>query len=79
MSACCNHQTYCKSAGCKLHSSGCTRPVVVTPVAYNRAVLVDVVIHHHKTNITGCACGWSEVGRDHGQHVADEYEKAARG
>ncbi len=41
---------------------------------YDRAVLVEVVIYHHKPRIEGCACGWAEIGRSWAEHVADVYE-----
>lgn len=50
----------------------------VLPVTYDRGLLVEAVMYHHKDNIKGCFCGWSELGACHAQHVADVYEKAAR-
>ena len=43
-------------------------------VPYDRDVLIEVVIYHHKPRIEGCACGWAKLGADHGAHVADVYE-----
>jgi hypothetical protein len=43
---------------------------------YDRGLLVETVILHHKDRIEGCRCGWAELGRCHGQHVADVYERA---
>jgi hypothetical protein len=43
---------------------------------YDRALLVETVIFHHKDRIEGCRCGWAELGRCHGAHVADVYERA---
>lgn len=43
---------------------------------YDRAVLAEVVVYHHKVRIEGCLCGWSELGRSIGEHVADVYEQS---
>lgn len=43
---------------------------------YDREVLMLTVIYHHKVSIEGCICGWAELGKSIGEHVADEYEKA---
>lgn len=32
----------------------------------------DVILAHLRTDITGCRCGWSELGRSHSHHVARE-------
>lgn len=45
-------------------------------VIYQRDVLVDVVIHHHRESIKGCSCGWSQLGLSWADHVADVYESA---
>lgn len=45
---------------------------------YDREVLAHVVIYHHKVSIEGCLCGWSELGRSIGEHVADVYEDSVR-
>lgn len=37
----------------------------------DREVLVDVVIYHTKTTITGCRCGWAKLGYSWAEHVAD--------
>lgn len=74
--ACCAHQLLCKIGECRLHSQECARALL--PVPYDREVLVEVARLHYKTSIEGCTCGWSELGRDQGEHFADEYEKAVR-
>ena len=45
---------------------------------YDREILKQVVIYHHKVDIKGCLCGWSELGKSIGDHVADVYEAAVR-
>ena len=45
-----------------------------SPEAYDRKVLVDVLVYHWRTNTSGCGCGWSELGHSHPEHVADVYE-----
>lgn len=42
---------------------------------YDRDVLMEVVVYHHKVRIEGCLCGWSELGKSIGEHVADVYEQ----
>lgn len=51
-------------------------PTVYTPRTYNREILVDVIIHHARTSIEGCHCGWAVLGASHAEHVADVYEQA---
>lgn len=46
------------------------------PVPYDRAVLVDVLVHHWPTSTSGCGCGWRELGASHPEHVADVYEQS---
>lgn len=48
---------------------------------YDRAVLVEVLVYHYRKGITGCGCGWAELGRSHPEHVANIYEESiqARG
>lgn len=50
-------------------------------VRYDRAVLVDVLVYHWRTDNSGCGCGWAELGRSHAEHVASVYEASilARG
>lgn len=43
-------------------------------VLYNREILVEVLIYHWPTNMNGCHCGWSELGKSFTAHVADVYE-----
>lgn len=45
-------------------------------MTYERALLVDVVIHHGRKDIRSCYCGWAELGASHAEHVADAYEAA---
>lgn len=42
---------------------------------YVREILKDVIIHHPKVDIKQCLCGWSKLGADHADHVADVYEE----
>ena len=44
------------------------------PAAYDRDVLLDVLVYHQPTATSGCICGWAELGRSHAVHVADAYE-----
>lgn len=43
---------------------------------YDRKLLVHVIVHHGRDGINGCFCGWAELGKDHGEHVANVYEEA---
>ena len=45
---------------------------------YDRAVLVDVLVYHWRTNTSGCGCGWGVLGASHAEHVADVYEESIR-
>jgi hypothetical protein len=45
-------------------------------MTYNRHVLIEILIHHWRTNISACSCGWAELGGSHPGHVADVYEEA---
>lgn len=45
--------------------------------AYDRAVLVDVLVYHQPTSTSGCICGWGVLGASHAEHVADVYEESA--
>jgi 16S rRNA G1207 methylase RsmC len=44
--------------------------------AYDRAVLVEVLVYHQRTADTGCACGWGVLGASFAEHVADVYEES---
>lgn len=46
------------------------------PVAYDRAVLVDVLVYHYRRNYSSCGCGWAELGKSHPEHVAIVYEES---
>ncbi len=39
-------------------------------------ILTHVLVHHQRTDITGCGCGWSELGKSWAEHVARAYEQA---
>lgn len=41
---------------------------------YDRETLVQVLVHHQRSDIQGCDCGWSVLGASHPEHVADMYE-----
>jgi hypothetical protein len=43
-------------------------------VAYDRNVLVAVLVYHWPTQTSGCWCGWAELGKSFPAHVADVYE-----
>jgi 16S rRNA G1207 methylase RsmC len=45
---------------------------------YDRAVLVDVIVYHWRTNSSGCGCGWGVLGASYAEHVADVYEESVR-
>lgn len=49
------------------------------PPRYDRAVLLDVLIHHQRRDNTGCACGWWILGCSHAAHVLDVYEASITG
>jgi predicted metalloprotease with PDZ domain len=44
--------------------------------AYDREVLVTVLVYHQPTNTSGCHCGWGVLGASHAEHVADVYEES---
>jgi 16S rRNA G1207 methylase RsmC len=44
--------------------------------AYDRAVLVEVLVYHQRTADTGCACGWGVLGASFAEHVAAVYEES---
>jgi hypothetical protein len=46
--------------------------------AYDREVLVNVLVYHTRNGIQGCRCGWAELGRSWPEHVADVYEESVR-
>lgn len=43
---------------------------------YDRAVLVNVLVYHYRADITGCGCGWADLGRSWPEHVATIYEES---
>lgn len=43
---------------------------------YQRDVLIAVLVQHQRKDISGCWCGWSQLGASHPEHVADVYEQA---
>lgn len=45
---------------------------------YSRLLLIEILIYHQRTEVSGCHCGWSVLGASHAEHIADVYE-AARG
>lgn len=45
-------------------------------VVYDRNVLVEVLIYHWRDGITGCGCGWAELGKSWPEHVATVYEES---
>jgi hypothetical protein len=45
-------------------------------VAYDRAVLIDVLVYHQRAANTGCACGWHVLGASYAEHIADIYEES---
>lgn len=45
-------------------------------MSYDRTLLVDVLVHHARSDITGCLCGWAKLGASWPEHVADVYEQA---
>lgn len=46
------------------------------PLAYDREVLVEILVYHWRTDSSGCGCGWAQLGRSHPAHIADVYEDA---
>lgn len=49
-----------------------------TTVPYDHEKLVEVLVYHQRASASHCACGWSELGHSHAEHVVDVYEAAAR-
>ena len=48
----------------------------MSDIRYSRAVLVEVLIYHQRTNTSGCHCGWGVLGASYAEHVADVYEES---
>lgn len=46
--------------------------------AYDRQILVEVLVYHYRRGIEGCGCGWAELGRSWPEHVATVYEESVR-
>jgi hypothetical protein len=44
------------------------------PIQYDRALLVEILVYHYRTNNAGCGCGWHELGKSHPEHIANIYE-----
>lgn len=44
--------------------------------AYDRDLLVAVLVYHQRKDIKGCGCGWSVLGASYAEHVATVYEGA---
>lgn len=40
------------------------------------SVVADLLIEHSRYDITGCRCGWAELGKSHAEHVAKELDAA---
>ena len=38
---------------------------------FNRAVLVEVLVYHQRTDARFCSCGWGQLGHSHAEHIAD--------
>lgn len=36
----------------------------------------DVLIAHTRRDITGCCCGWAELGQSHTRHQVDKLREA---
>lgn len=45
---------------------------------YDRDLLVEVLIYHQRTDVSGCHCGWAELGASYPEHVADVYERVVQ-
>ena len=45
---------------------------------HDREVLVNVLIYHWRTNMSGCGCGKGVLGKSHPDHVVQVYEAALR-
>jgi hypothetical protein len=43
---------------------------------YRRPLLIEVLVHHQRADVSGCICGWAVLGASHPEHVADVYEVA---
>lgn len=41
---------------------------------YDREVLVEILVYHYRNGITGCGCGWAELGKSWPAHIADVFE-----
>lgn len=52
---------------------------LIKEVKYNRMVLVEILVYHYRKDISGCGCGWAELGRSHPEHVANIYEDCILG
>lgn len=45
---------------------------------YDRATLVDVLLHHRPSIGSACACGGVALGHSWPEHIADVYEGRAQ-
>jgi hypothetical protein len=41
---------------------------------YDREALATILVYHWRTDMSGCGCGWAELGRSHPEHILDVYE-----
>jgi hypothetical protein len=41
-----------------------------------RTILKTVLIYHYRKDISGCGCGWAELGRSHAEHVINIFEES---
>ena len=47
-------------------------------MTYDHDLLVMILVFHYRRDISGCGCGWSELGASWPEHVADVYEEELR-
>jgi len=55
-------------------SHSCRQRVYEKRHAYDRQLLVEVLVCHQHRDIGPCCCGWHVLGESHAEHVADIYE-----
>jgi hypothetical protein len=57
---------------------GYRKAVDATISALDSQAVVDVLVEHRRKDITGCACGWSQLGHSHPKHVLGEIVVVVR-
>jgi hypothetical protein len=49
---------------------------VVGPLVYNCSAAASILVAHHRRSISGCRCGWSQLGRSFVEHQVEMLVEA---